>query len=383
MTTAIAIITPAEIQSAGAILTQNTGWVEMYKRKQERLIAKAKAEGVKLSPETDAELDSFIVSSKIALKKMKEDREPFTRKMTEIQKQYTSLENEIEKVLNPEIQTLRDNSAAVYARELRDKEAAAAAKLRKDQERIQLIAEAEQHVREGYASILNGNKAQILEYFEQSNDETIIELENMLNNTEPTLKVDRWDAIQPSLKSLHGNDIPNIILNAKLGKYDLCADHYKKEMTAYMEYILSLVPERKEEIKAGLQSEAAEKLKKEQADAQEAQANASADATAKQVHVAIEQAKMESKIEVLSAKADAPRIADSYVINVLNRDGWMQLFQFYFERSTEEDLGKIKGDQMKTFAEKMAKSDGLFIEHESIEYEEKFKAVSGRAKKAA
>lgn len=85
MTTAIAIITPAEIQSAGAILTQNTGWVEMYKRKQERLIAKAKAEGVKLSPETDAELDSFIVSSKIALKKMKEDREPFTRKMTEIQ----------------------------------------------------------------------------------------------------------------------------------------------------------------------------------------------------------------------------------------------------------------------------------------------------------
>lgn len=379
MTNVTEIITTADLQSAGGVLTQNTGWVEAYRKKYDALIAQvAAAKGGKLSPELDEKINAYLVSSKTALNRMESERKPYTQKAQEFVKLFTNLENTLGKELYTPLQAARDASAKIYAQEEKQRQLEEQKKLAKDQERIQLIADAEGQVRNAYADILATDKGQLLEAFQGADAETIDAIVELLSSVEATFKVDRWEAITPVVTSHHGNDIENIIANAKAGKYDAVATHYKKEIQGYASHLLSLIPERRQEIIEGQESAAAAALRQQQADSL-AKQQADADRRAEEKKAQeMRKAQMDVQIEQANRKHSAPkgRSIESYSITVENRDGWVQIFQMYYTNSGVEELGKIKLDQMKAWCEKYAKSNGEFIEHPSISYDEKYKAVA-------
>src|SRR5690606_24699969 len=110
MSTELSIITPADLSTAGDIFKQNQNWLSSYKSKHGKLLAIAKEEGDKLTPETDKKINEWQVSAKQCLKRMKDDRMVFTSKMDEFKKEFTSIENVLEKELYSQMQVIRDKS---------------------------------------------------------------------------------------------------------------------------------------------------------------------------------------------------------------------------------------------------------------------------------
>lgn len=373
-----------DVESISGTLARNEEWLTKYEASQAKLIALAEKEGEKLSPETDKKLMEWQVSAKTCAKTMRTDRMVYTSKMDEIKSMFTAVENRLEKELYSPLQAMRDRSAAIYVKEQREAEQEEARKLAKEQERIRLLADAEQQVRNAYADILAGDKEQLFAAFNGADASTIDAVKEMLSAVNVTFKIDRWNEITPIISSslLDASELRNIVVNAKAGKFEACAPHYKSEIDGYAKHLLSLIPQRREEIAKGAEeSKAAADLARKQREL-EASQQAEADARVqKQIDDAMKAAELDSKVAVEKGKSPG-KVVESYGITVASRDGWMQIFQFYFQNSGVEDLGNIKMDQMKAWCEKWAKSTGEFIDHSSVTYEEKYKAVAtGRGKR--
>lgn len=387
MNTELTIITPTDLQDAGGILRRNISYVEIYKKSHDKLLARAEKDGVKLSPETDKAINDWLVSAKLALKKMEEDRKPYTSKAQEFVKLFTTAENQISKDMYNSLQSVRDASVAAYAKEEEEKRRQEEKELRKKQERIELLSQAEQQVREAYAAILRDKKNNLLTSYEKSTPDTIGDLEYELKNIEPIFHFAQWEAIKVNIKSdiLDKRELDNIVTNSKLGKFDKCSAHFKSEVKNYANHLLSLIPARREAFKRGEASAEAEALRRKQEALQaEAERAAKAKAEAEKAEKIMKE-QLALQIEQANRKEEAPkaRTIDSYSITVTEREGWMAIFQFYFLNSNETDLGKIKLDQMKAFAEKQAKKTGEMIEHPGLNYEIKYKAVAAKRKEAS
>lgn len=382
MTTELSIIS-LDVESISGTLTRNEEWLSKYEASQAKLIALAEKEGEKLSPETDKKLMEWQVSAKTCAKTMRTDRMVYTSKMDEIKSMFTAVENKLEKELYTPLQIIRDRSAAIYVKEQREAEVAEAIKLKKEQERIALLADANQQVRNACVDILRSDKDELFAAFNGADASSIDGVEQVLEGVDSVFKIDRWNEIAPILSSslLDAGELENIIVNAKAGKFDAYAPHYKSEIDGYAKYLLSLIPQRREEIAKGAEeSKAAADLARKQRELEAGQ-QAEADARVqKQIDDAMKAAELDSKVAVEKGKS-AGKVVESYSIVVSNRDGWMQIFQLYFQNSGIADLGNIKMDQMKAWCEKYAKSSGVFIEHDSIQYEEKYKAVARKASK--
>src|SRR5690606_4889338 len=231
--------------------------------------ALAEKEGEKLSPETDKKIMDWQVSAKTCAKTMRTDRMVYTSKMDEIKSMFTSVENKLEKDLYSPLQALRDKSAAIYVKEQREKEQEEAKKLAKEQERITLLADAEQQVRNAYADLLKSDKQELFNAFNGADATNIDSVEATLKEVNATFKVDRWDEINPILSSqVHTvEELDNIVFNAKAGKFNAVAPHYKTEIDGYAAYLLSLIPARRLEISKGEKESkaAAELAEKERA----------------------------------------------------------------------------------------------------------------------
>lgn len=380
----LTIITPTDLQNAGSVLAQNTSYLNIYRKSHSKLLEKAKAEGTKLKPETDEAMNKWQVSAKLALKKMEEERKPYTQKAMEFVKVFTSTENALSKDLYQSIQDIRNASATAYAKEEEEKQRQEADELAKKQERIRLLADAEQQVRDGYASILREEKANLLKSFENATADNIDEVEANLKNLKPTFLKTKWDEIPVNLTSrLDQSEIDNVITNSRLGKFDKCSAHFKSEIKNYAAYLVSLIPARREEIAQGIASKEAEELKRKQEAIEEAQRKAAQEKAEEERIEKLKEEELQLQIDQANRRADAPdtRTISSCSITVSTREAWLAIVGFFFENSTETDMGKVKLDQMKAFAERWAKSHGEKIEHPGISYEVKYKAVAKAARK--
>lgn len=100
-----------------------------------------------------------------------------------------------------------------------------------------------------------------------------------------------------------------------------------------------------------------------------------------------EKAKQQAMVANMVAEAnrevEAPKAIESYSITISSIDGWRSVIEYFLSNSGTpvEDLGKIRLDQMKAFAEKQAKASGEMIEHKDINYDAKYKAVARATKK--
>ena len=381
------IITPTDLQSAGAVLNQNTSYVEKYQNKSEILLKKAQADGVKLSPETDEDINKFLVSAKTALKKMEEDRKPFTSKLQEAVKLFTAQENKLKDEIYPKLQAVRDASVTAYAKEEAERRRLEQLELDKAKERVQLLADAEQQLRNAYADILAEDKGMLTNAFENADADNINEVEDILKNCDPKFTQEQFDEIvlvlSPQYITISECDV--IKEQAKSGKLEKIQSHYTAEIKNHANYLLTLIPQRRKEIEAGEASKAAEELRRKEAQALAAQQAEAERRAEEEASKRMAEVVLDSQIQQAERKASIPdaKAIESYSITVLKREGWAEIFKFYFTHSGAgvDELGSIKLDQMKAYAERQAKSAGLKIESDALEYEIKYKATA-RAKKA-
>jgi len=376
----IELFKPQELQSAAGVLETNTSYVAKYSKKQSLILSNISTIGVKLSPEIDKEANDFIASANKCLKVMEETRKPFTSRLQEIVKLYTAQENELKALVGP-LQVARNASVKAYAEEEAELRRKEQAELDKKREGIELLASAEEQLRKGYAAHLNEDKDALLYAIENSGKETIDKVEKLLTPPFKDYEEKRFNSITIALNASHHSveEVCQIKAKATEGKYKKVLPHYKGEIEAYAGHLLSLIPDRRKEIEAGEASKAAEELRaKQEQDAIDAKAladKAAEEAMEKQIADALIDTQLNQANR--SLLAPKPVKVDSYSITITRRDGWAEIFKFFFTHSPEQELGKLKMDQMKSFAEKKAK-EGLFIESSAIKYEEVYKTKAVR-----
>lgn len=379
MSTEISLLTQTDLQNAGSVLHEATIYLNKYKSKHLELIELAKTAGEKLPKDVDDKLMAWQVSAKKAVKYIEEKRKPFTEKAHAFIKAFTAVENEIGAKLYNEIQNIRDKSAAIHAREAAEAKAKEQAELIAKQKRIDTIAAMSAQLRAGYASFLEKTKETLLSIYAnvdlQSYDEAMQALQKFTNATFPRVE---WDNI-----TLNGPAelIPEVKTEEKLLA---CQNHYSSEVAKYANYIIGLMPARKAELERG---EADNKQAEELAKKAQEEAEAAKLAAEKQAKEEAEKAKQQAMVANMVAEAnrevEAPKAIESYSITISSIDGWRSVIEYFLSNSGTpvEDLGKIRLDQMKAFAEKQAKASGEMIEHKDINYDAKYKAVARATKK--
>lgn len=371
--------TTADLQSAGAVYQTAVAYAAKYTQKQAELLAKAAANGAKLPKELDDELMNWQVSAKKAVKAVEEQRKPFTEKAHAFVKAFTAIENTIGKELYEPIQAVRDVSAKIHAEEAAEAARKEAEELAKKQRRIEDIANLETQLRNGYAAYLSTVKQTMLAVYSGANLENINEAESSLQGfIGGILSEEAWSSI-----ALVG-DAELIEEVRTQERFDACSAHFTREITAYAEYLVSLLPQRREELERGeKESKAAAELAKKQAEEAEA-ARIEAQKRAEQESA---KAKQQEEVRVLvnqaNRKEEAPRAVESYSVTVGSVDGWRAIIDYYLTNSavSAEDLGKVKLDSMRIFAERSAKSTGEMVSHADVAYEPKYKAVARATKK--
>ncbi|WP_165799018.1 hypothetical protein [Sphingobacterium corticibacter] len=371
--------TQTDLQSAGSVYDTAVGFQDKYRAKQIALLAKVAANGDKLPKELDDELMNWQVSAKKALKHIEEQRKPFTEKAHAFIKAFTSVENALGKELYDPIQQVRDKSAKIHAEEAAAARAKEQAELAAKQKRIDDIAQLETQLRNGYAVYLSTVKQTLLTVYTGA---TLDLLEDAIS--ELTLAMD-WTLSNEAWNSITLVGDTELIEEVRTKeKFDACDSHFALEVSKYAEYLLSLMPARKEELEAGVaQSEAAAELARKQE--QEAADNKLA--AQKKADADAAKAKQAATVTVMVAQAnrqvEAPRAIESYSMIVGSIDGWRAVVDYYLTNSgtVAEDLGKVKLDQMAAFAEKQAKATGEMITHSDVSYEPKYKAVARATKK--
>lgn len=393
MSTELTIIKQEDLQSAGTVLTTTRSWVTTYQKKHDVLKLQAEKEGVKLTPATDQAINDYLASLKKAATKAEDDRKPFTSKLNEIIKMFTAEETKLKVDLVTELQTARNNSVAAYKKEEAAEQAKAQTKLDKEKARIELFAEAETQIRTQYADLLKGDKEKLMDVYENCTLEMYESVLEMLSMVVGTFKQEYWDGIVATLdhnpldntKYFTLEELTTICNSAKECKFEKVAPHYQAEIKAYADHLVTLMPERKLELEAGVtESAAAATLKSVQEALELKQSQEALARTEQNVQTQVSSVIIDNQIDTAKrlSKVPAAQSIDSYEIIVLDRAGWSEIFKFFITHSDEQDLGKMKLDSMKLFAERKAKSEGLKIESAYIKYEEKYKAVV-KSKKAA
>ena len=371
-------LTQTDLQSANSVYIQANTYLQKYSAKQIALLEKAKLAGAKLPKELDDELMQWQVSAKKAVKAIEEQRKPFTEKAHAFIKAFTAVENQIGSALYSEVQQIRDASAKIHAQEAAELRAKEQAELAAKQKRIDDLANMSAQLRTGYASYLDKVKRLLLDVHANVTlatfDDAITQLQTFTNVAMP---VEEWDAI---ILNGPAELISEVRTDAK---FKACQEHFTSEIAKHAEYLLSLMPARKEELERGeLESAQAAELARKQ----EEEAEAARQLAAKRADEEAAKAKQQAQVTVMVSQAnrqvDAPPTIESYSIVVSSVDGWRAIVDYYLTNAgaSVEDLGKVKMDSMRLFAEKQAKATGEVIDCNGLIYEPKYEAVARATK---
>ncbi len=391
-------ITPIANRSV-EVLGKNSGILGVYRNAGKKLLARVEAEKKdgKLPQALDDAMNKWQVSAKIAIKTMNEERSPITQTLDKIKKAFTTVENELS-ALYEEIQAPRDASALIIQQEETKARLEEQRKLDSNKERIELAAKFEEAVRNGYAADLAADKAYLIGKFNAITLENYATAAAEITNFAGTVyTIARWDKLDLAItpQFMTAEELTNMKVNSKAGKFDSTAEHYKKSMEQLKAHLISGLEHRKSELEAiaaagleekeRLQREMDDRIaaeKKEAEDKVAAEAKVESDRIAAEKEAALGNAEIEHEINILSSASTAPTTGptlDGCEIEVLNKLGWKEIVNFWFiNAAPTEELSKFDKKtltQMKAYAEKAALK-GVKITSENLKYNDKVKAVA-------
>ncbi len=342
--------------------------------------------------ELDKKLNTYLTRVNETVKALKDRRTPITGLFDDVRKLFTNMEGKLDTknaiTFPGQIQAMRNKFAADEAAEnKRIQEEQARTKLI-ESEKIRVKSEYETQLEKHFNDYVYQSKTSTLNLFES------LTLENFDKVTEslkmiPVYPFQIFDQFKPTIyTNLQPADIQNIITNCKVGKFEAYALKFKTELTEYINSLVEKLESKRtelqdiakagEEEKARIQAEAeqrksdeAKRIEKENLEKQlEASAQATVNEQAMQANLAFDL----EKAQVMPSA----NVKEGYEIEVLTAAGWLEVISFYFQKEglkkRPEDLGKIKLEQMKAFAEKTALKTDEKIESKSLVYKEVYKA---------
>lgn len=396
----VSIIKVEEITSimmnAGEILTKNTNLANAAVKKIQALLDTI--EGGGMTAELDAELNSWQIKAKDAVKILNERRSLITQMSSKIVSAFTSLEND----LNPQVKTsyyvkaqmCRNSYATKLAEEKRQKEQQILNKQKEAQERINVKAEAESQIISSYNTKLFEWKTYVNKLFNSITIESQFEVKKKIEDIKLLYPRDKFYELPVNITSIYLEklQLAEIIHNTRVEVYDELATNFRENIEVIKQEVLDKIPSKINELKEMAKASKAqqEELKAQQAEREKQEAerlkNEAAEAK-KQSEQKINEQKEADKINTLfDAQSQLAEIQpenktkDGYEIIIKNIAGWGAIFMFFFERHSTvlsvDDFGKKTGNQMKAFAEKAAlKDDNEKIDSIHLEYKPIIKAV--------
>ena len=388
-------------QTVPGIVAANQQSVQRAKMAVDNFLNTVNANGGKLGGKTDEQAKELIIKVKATVKKMNDQRKPFTQIMGEITKMFTTLEKEVEGMAE-KIQPLRDNWAKALIEAEQQKrieaERKAAIQLQKDQLKGWCIGEIQKRL----SDYLFSRKSRWQYKFNE------ITLENFEKYSE-ALKKAEWrvgpvevsailtDFPLPSYPLLSTEDCI-LIKKQTLDDYDLLAfyNDASKELREIKQSLIDKLPSLKSDLEEQALASEAEKValeakKREREEAEKARLaleKAEADQRAKEAaEMATAQAQAATLFEQAIESApetSAPESRQSFDIQVKHPAGWVEIFQLWYQKEgvhlSVDDAGKKTLNQMKAFCEKHAKDTGEKIDSKFLVYEISVKAVNRKMK---
>ncbi len=378
-----------------------------------------------MSDELDAKINQALIKLKDRYAEISERRKPLTQMFDQIRKQFTELEAQIDPTkadsIYGRLQMKRNAYATWKIEQQRKAEQDRERKLKAEQEKITLKAEAEIQLRNGFNNDMMSAISMLQDMFNSSTLENIVEHTSKIHSWNEVYTIAEFNGIPISLRSIYSDqkEIELIIVNARTGKFDQWAAEYKTEIRSIKIDMIDKLPGKKKELEAiaeqKRQADLAAKQLAEAKNAADKKAAEEAQAKAKAEQERLEQEQRDRELKEkqdreeaerlakLKAEQDAEaqknieqtelmfqntmeaaaentevKVAESWSIEVNNPAGWMEIFRFWMNKEgmkmDNAAIEKKTMKQMKSFAEGWMKKHDESITSPYLIYSPVYKA---------
>lgn len=392
---------PAIAANAPAILSKNTNFVTRGIAKGQGLLDTIEAEG--MTQELDEACNTYLLEVKKAVDIMNAGRAPITQMLTAIAKEFTRLENSLDKTKGDtipyKIQEARNELARTVLAEQRRQEQIRANAEKASKERIELVATIERKVRERYNDILFLGKKKFNDLFNSMTLDTVVDVTDAIKKMPDIYHQAKFNEIAAPVTAIYieAREIPTLIYDTRAGLYPECSKNFQDEMGALKIHLLDQIPARAAELKeiekAGkertlqLQKEAELRQKEEELRLeQENQRKANEALIAEQQSKEIGEAQIAFDKDVAQAdifSSGTQAVKKSYVLQVYSAVGWQNVaaswFKNFAKSTTLEKMEKKTLGAMKSDLEKLAFNGGEMLSNSAhLEWMEDVKAITKR-----
>lgn len=396
---------PAIAASAPAILAKNTKFVNSGIAKGQGLLdtIESMGGGAQMDPDLDEACNTYLLEVKKAVDIMNTGRSPITKMLTAIAKEFTRLENQLDKAsagtVPFKIQEARNELARAVAAEQRRKEQELLNKQKADKEKIDVVAAVELKVRTRFNEILFTGKKMFNDIFNGMTLYTVDDVTDRIKKIPDIYHQSKFNEINAGVTAIYipATELASLIYETRCNLYPECSKAFTEEMTALRHNLLDMIPARVAELKeiAAADKKEADRLQKE-ADIRkreqelelekENQRKAQEAIQAEQQTKDIGTAQIEFEKDVAQAdifSSGTQEVKKSYVLTIHSLIGVqmaMALWFKHFAKSiTLDKLMKKTPSSMIADLEKLAFNGGeMLAPSQHYEYEEDVKAVTKR-----
>ena len=336
---------------------------------------------------------------------MEESRKPITQLMDMVKKMFTEEENKLDpkRDTQPALIQSRRNT---YARELAEEQERirkeAALKAEKQKEAVEIRSSFKNTVTQNLLDFLSKKKISITNSFNGITLENFEEKSKALKLMSCSFPLDKLNDIISSgvnaFYSKHTKEEAQAIISSEKEIFDFPSFYkeYEKQISELKKSLLDQLSSKKEELENIARADANERLRLEnerlnrEAEErkkleEENQRQKKAAEELEQINKASGTAQVlfEEVAESAAVSTPLPETRSGYDIHVLHPAGWVEIFQLWYQREgckmAAEDMGKKSLNQMKTFAEGLAKKENVLIESKFLKYETSIKSVNRKA----
>lgn len=391
-TTTLPAINIAEIQKvigeAPSVLEANTTSVSKALAVGNNLLKLVETDG--MSDLMDSQMANYQAKVKVTIKTMNDNRKGFTQLVDKLKKEFTSLESALDPI-NTEIQNRRDAYATKKINEQKERERVALLQKQKDIEKIEVKRQAEVKLSEKFQDILTAQKNGMLDQFESYTLETIDSAEVGIKAISEAFTTESFNGISITITSsiLTKEEVASIVADVKSRElFASFNEQFKQSVSAEKRTMIDKLPSKKQELieisKAGEEEKKrleAEAQKRKEEEAQKIIADQEAARKEAEAKASVT-ASSEAATAIVTAQAtmtfDAPKVKESYKIEVTNNAAYLIIAQFWFEKEgktlSQEKIERKTFAQMKAFCEDYATKNDEKINSPFINYVETIKA---------
>jgi hypothetical protein len=351
----------------------------------------------------DQRSNKFLANCGVAQDEMQESRKAITQLMDMIKKMFTEEENklDVKKDTVPAKIQLRRNA---YAKQLHEeqerKRKLAEEKAAKAKEEVEIRSFVKNQIANCLLDFLSKKKIAVTNSFNSITLNDFDEKAGRLKLLPTAFPLDKLHEIIKYTAPRyyrHTDSEFQTIQGSEHAQYDFPSfyNEYGRQMAELKLSLLDQLPSKKEELERMAAADEAEKirLENERLNREAAEKKRLEEETAAAKKAEEEKAELEKAAGTAQLLFDqtvdssittpTPETRQGYDIIVTHPAGWVEIFQFWFQREgckmKIEDIGKKSLNQMKTYAEGVAKKDNVKIESKFLRYETSIKSVNRKA----